>query len=55
VLLIKEGEKHDWESCEENVVNLKDPLLIKYLSRECAEESKPELRHNKENIFVECI
>jgi hypothetical protein len=31
VLLVEEGEKHDGEGCEEDVIDLENPFLIEHL------------------------
>lgn len=55
VLSIEESEDHYWESCEDDVVNLEDPLFVEDLSWESWVETEPELGHHEENVLVEGV
>ena len=55
VFLIENGEDHDWEGSEGNVVELVDDRLIQGLSAEGRCETIPELWHNEKNILVKHV
>ena len=55
VFLIENGEDHDREGCERNVVELVDDRLIQGLSAEGRCETIPELWHNEKNILVKHV
>ena len=54
-LLIEQGKNDDWESSEDDVEDLIDPLLIENLTRESRVKSEPELWHNEEHILIESV
>jgi hypothetical protein len=55
VLLVEEGEPHDGEGREEDVVKLVEPLLVQRLPPEGRSETVPELRQHEDYVLVEDV
>lgn len=55
VLAVEEGEDHDGEGGEDDVVDLEDPLLVEDLAGEGGVEAEPELGHDEEHVLVEGV
>ena len=53
VLEVEEGEPHDGDTREYEVVQLVYPLLVRALGAERTDEPEPELHHHEQDVLVE--
>ena len=54
-LLVEDGEEHDGNWAEDDIVELVDPLLIQGLPWKSALKPVPELGHHEEYVLVEDV
>ena len=55
MLLIEQGIPHNWESSEQDVVQLVEPLLVEWLAAESRGKTVPELRKHEHDVFVKDV